>query len=104
MSNADASPEAAFTVMKGDVRIVSFCCDVALYTGADLSSIPDHVLHVYDRFFTICPPERLRWYATEHMSKHKPATPRVLDMLRGWLKPDAPPQKVIRIRLQITFP
>jgi hypothetical protein len=100
MSNIDAGPEAAFTVLKGGARIVSFCCDVSLYTGADLSSIPEQVLYIYDRFLALCPPERLRWYATEHMSKHKPVTPRVLDMPRGWLKPGAPPQKTISIDLK----
>jgi hypothetical protein len=96
--NNDAS--AGFTVMKGDARIVSFCCDVALYTGEDLSSIPGAVLHIYDRFLAICPPERLRWYATDNMTRHNPVTPRALEMLRGWLKPGAPTRRVISIDLK----
>jgi hypothetical protein len=92
-------PPAAFTVMDGDVRIVSFCCDVALYTGTDLSTIPSSVLHIYEKFLTACPPDRLRWYSTENMTRHKPCTPRALDMLRGWLKPGAPARKVINIHL-----
>lgn len=100
MGNIEVGTEAAFTVMDGDVRIVSFCCEVALYTGVDLSSIPKQVVHIYDRFFTVCSPERLRWYATENMTKHKPVTPRVLEMLRGWLRPGAAPRKVINIALK----
>ena len=96
----EARPVADFTVMDGDARIVSFCCEVELCTGVDLSSIPKQVLHIYDQFLTVCAPERLRWYATENMTKHKPITPRALEMLRGWLKPGAAARKVIDINLK----
>lgn len=100
MSELNIDLEAVFNVMKDDVRIVSFCCDLALYTGEDLTSIPEAVLHIYDRFLAVCPPERLRWYATENMTRHKPVVPRVLDMLPGWLKPGAPARKMINIHLK----
>jgi len=88
-----------FTVLQGDVRIVSFCCDVVLYTENDLSSIRDAVLYIYEKFLAACPPGIPRWYATENMTRNKPCTPRALNMLRGWLKPGAPARKVINIQL-----
>jgi hypothetical protein len=100
MSEINSVPLTAFTVMKGDTRVVSFCCDVVLYTGEDLSSIPAEVLHIYNSFFAVCPSDQLRWYATENMTRHRPITPRVLDMLPGWFKPNAPARKVINIHLK----
>jgi len=100
LTESSLAPSAGFTVMQGDTRIVSFCCDVALYTTVDLSSIPAAVLDIYETFLGICSPDRLRWYSTENMTRDKPVTPRVLDMLRGWLKPGAPPRKVINIDLK----
>ncbi len=101
MSELNTVPESAFTFVKDDgTRIVSFCCDVALYTGEDLSSIPDSVLHIYDRYLAVCSPERIKWYSTENMTRHKPVTHRVLNMLRGWLKPGAPSRKTIYIDLK----
>ena len=89
-----------FTVVERDRRIVSFCCDVVMYTGVDLASVPDAVTYVYETFLAACPRDTLRWYATENMTRHKAVTPRALDMLRGWLRPGAPPRDVINIHLK----
>jgi hypothetical protein len=88
-----------FTVTKRDVRVVSFCCDIVLYTNKDLCSEPDAVLYIYEKFLAACPPGVPRWFATENMTRHKPCTVRALNMLRGWLKPDAPPRKIVNIHL-----
>lgn len=100
MTDLQSTTLVGFNVTEGDLRLVSVCCDVVLYTGQDLLTIPGSVLHIYEKFLALCPPDILQWYATENMTRHKACTPRVLDMLRGWLKPGAPPRKVINIELK----
>jgi hypothetical protein len=56
-------------------------------------------LHIYEKFLAACPPGVPRWYSTENMTRHKPCTPRALEMLRGWLKPGAPARKIINVHL-----
>jgi Protein of unknown function (DUF3396) len=90
----------ALTVPDGEFRLVVPCLHAALYTERDFTTIPAPVLAIYDRYLAGFPPERLRWYATENMTRHKPATARQFNMLRGWLKPGAPPRKEIRIELK----
>ncbi len=100
MTTTETLSSEAFTVRKGDAKIVSPCCDVVLHTGADLSSIADAVLGIYERFRALCPPDRLRWYATETTTRHKPVSTRSLGMLRRWLAPDAPARKVVSLDLK----
>lgn len=100
MTDQPTSTVAGFNIREGDSRLVSVCCDGVLYTGQDLSAIPRSVLHIYEKFLSLCPPGVLRWYATENMTRHKACTPRALDMLRGWLRPGAPPRDVLSIELK----
>ena len=58
----------------GDVLIAVPVFGLTWYTDKAFSTIPKSVLDVANRFFSLCPPEELRWYATENMSKHKAAT------------------------------
>jgi len=90
----------SFDVTEGELKIVSLTCDVVLYTSHDLSAISSEVVYVYERFLLACPPESLKWYSTENMSRHKTCTPRALNMLRGWLRPGAPHREIINIHLK----
>ena len=100
MNGTTADIPVDFTVVERDRRVVSFCCDVVMYTGVDLTSVPAAVIYIYEKFLAACPPDTLRWYATENMTRHKVVTPRALDMLRGWLKPGAPARPVTNIHLK----
>lgn len=83
-----------------DERIVSLTFSITLYTDVALSTIPGAVLGCYEKFLTLCPPDQLKFYATENMKQHKPVTKRVLNMLPTWLKPGAPPREYIALELK----
>jgi len=101
MPSKDGPPDAGVVkgLVESGVRIVSFTFGIKLYTPELFSKIPEAVLGCYDRFLKRCPPERLKFYATENMKQHKPTTKRTFDMLRTWLKPDAPEREYVAIEL-----
>jgi hypothetical protein len=81
-------------------RLVSLTSGLTLYTDRVLSEIPDQVLAVYEKFLVRCPPEALRYYATENMRRHKPVTKSVFRMLPTWLAPGAPPREYVHIEMK----
>lgn len=100
MSTVRSGDLDVLTVPDGEFKLVAPCLHAALFMEAEFSQIPQQVLAVYERYLALCPAERLRWYATENMTRHKAATPRAFDMLRGWLKPGAPARKEWHIQLK----
>jgi Protein of unknown function (DUF3396) len=82
------------------VRQVSAVFSINFYTSKTLTSFADGVIACYQRFLDICPANRLTFYGTETMSRHRPVTKRALNMLSTWLKPDAPPREFIAIELK----
>jgi hypothetical protein len=88
------------TVPDAEFKLVAPCLHVALFTDTDFSQISQQALAIYERYLALCPPGRLRWYSTENMTRHKVATPRSFDMLRGWLKLGAPARKELHIQLK----
>lgn len=84
----------------GGIRQVSAVFGVNFYTSQPLSSFADDVLACYQRFLDFCPVDRLAFYRTETMSRHKPTTKRALNMLPAWLAPDAPQREFIAIELK----
>lgn len=82
------------------VRLVSFTFGITLYSNATFSEVPDAILACYERFLQLCPPDKLRYYATESMRRHKPITKRALNMLPTWLKPDSPPREYVNLELK----
>jgi hypothetical protein len=83
-----------------ELTIVRLSFDIVLYTSEDFTNIPDAVLSFYRRALALAPPGALKWHATENMSKHKPVTPKVLDMLPQWLRPGAPERPIVHIYLK----
>jgi hypothetical protein len=81
------------------LRIVSLGFDVVLYTDRNFTDIAPSVLHAYDRFLELCPPERLKWYANENMNKHKPCAKRELELPRVWLRKGGPRRETLKIDL-----
>jgi hypothetical protein len=81
-------------------KLVSLTSGINIYTDHTLSEVPDNVLGVYNKFLERCPPELLRYYATENMRRHKPTTKAVFRMLPTWLQPGAPPREYIHIELK----
>lgn len=100
MSEPLRSDLKALVVPDEQFRLVAPCLHVALFTDMEFTAVSEQVLSVYERYLGLCPPGRLSWYATENMTRHKPATARTFDMLRGWLKPGAAPRKELRIQLK----
>jgi hypothetical protein len=81
-------------------KLVSLTSGVSIYTDRTLSEVPDRVLSVYEKFLTRCSPDRLRFYATENMRRHKPTTKAVFRMLPTWLQSGAPPREYIHIEMK----
>lgn len=80
--------------------IVAPAFDVVLYTAEVLTSISPAVLNAYREYLALIPSNTLRWYLTENMSKHKPVTPRAMEMLETWLRPGGPKREIINIELR----
>ncbi len=91
---------ADIELVSNDVRWVSLTFAVSLYTNVLFSSIPEAVLSCYEKFLELCPPENLKFYATENMKRHKEVTARAQNMLKTWLKPGAPPRPYIMLELK----
>ena len=83
-----------------DIKILNLCFDIVMYTSNDFTRISREILSFYEECLQVIPEGKLRWYATENMSKHKPTTPRVMQMLPGWLKVGAAPRPIIHIHLK----
>jgi len=84
----------------GGVLIAVPTFGLTLYTDKAFSKIPKAVLSVVDRFVALCPPDEVRWYGTENMSKHKAATKRTLEMPSTWLKPKAPAREYVMLEVK----
>ena len=69
-----------------DIRQASLTFSINLFTNVLLTDIPDVVLHCQKMFFELCPQERIKFYATENMRKHRPVTKRVFGMLETWFR------------------
>ena len=98
-TNQFAMP-AGLELVENSERLVSLTFGLSLYTDVLLSTVPDAVLACYEKFLSLCPADQLKFYGTENMSRHKPVDKRVLNMLKTWLKPGAPPRKHIALELK----
>jgi hypothetical protein len=92
-------PENIELLEKG-VRLVSLTFGFSLYTNEAFSDIPDAVLGFFRRYLEWCPPEERKFYGTENMKKHKPVTPRTVQMLATWLKPGAPSRDYVMLEIK----
>ncbi|GII05427.1 type VI immunity family protein [Planobispora takensis] len=71
------------------LKLVALTFGINLYTGVSFYDCPEAVLGCLDLFLHRCPPENLRFTATENSRVHKPVTERTLGLLNTWLKPGA---------------
>lgn len=83
-----------------DARVVSLVFGISLYTDKPFSSIRQSILDASDLFFSHCPQEQIKFYATETMKKHRPVTKKTFGMLKTWLAPDAPPREYVALELK----
>jgi hypothetical protein len=83
-----------------EIKILNLCFDIVMYTSHDFTQIPQDILFFYEKCLDTIPKGELRWYATENMSKHKPTSSRIMQMLPGWLKAGAAPRPIIHIHLK----
>jgi hypothetical protein len=74
---------------KSGDRLISIGADVVLYIDPPLTEVADSVLRAFDSFLGFCPKDQLHWYRTNTMTKHEPATPRALGLLKTWLRAGA---------------
>jgi len=100
IASAGGLPLSDLELSVDGVRIVSVAFAISLYTDRLFSSIPDAVLKWQEAFLRLCPAERLKFYATENMKKHKPVSKRVFGMLEGWLAAGAASREYIALELQ----
>jgi hypothetical protein len=87
-------------VAEDGAKLVSLTAGFSLYTDKVFSQIPDQLLAVYTGFLKHCPPQTMRYYATENMRRHKPVTKSVFGMLDTWLAPGSPPREYIHIEIK----
>jgi hypothetical protein len=99
-SRSDGRAFEDFDLVVDGARRASLTFGISLYTDVLLSSAPDAVLGCFDRFLRLCPPEKLQFYATENMTKHKAVTKRTFEMLKTWLKPGAPPRSYLVLEMK----
>jgi hypothetical protein len=83
-----------------ELTVVNLAFDIVLYTSQDFTKTAAAVSSFYKRALALMPPGTLKWHATENMSRHKPVTPKVLEMLPGWLRPGAPQRPIVHIHLK----
>jgi hypothetical protein len=81
-------------------RLVTLTMGINLYSGTSFYDCPAAVLGAWALFQKFCPPEQLKFYATETMTAHKPITKRVLNMPDTWLKPGAPRKAYVALELK----
>lgn len=72
---------------------------ITLLTDRSFLKCAKGVLACYQRFLTLCPRERLRWWADENSSVHKPIKKTTFDWLPTWLGPKASTREFISLEL-----
>lgn len=71
-------------------ELTRLTADLVLYIDAPLRELRHQIESVLPRFHSLCPADSLRWYATESMSRFRPATPRSLSLANIWESPSRP--------------
>lgn len=66
------------------VRRASLTFSISLFTGATFAEMPHAPARCLELFLALCPPQNLRYYATENMRKHRAINKKVLDMPALW--------------------
>ncbi|WAM30089.1 type VI immunity family protein [Myxococcus sp. NMCA1] len=66
------------------IRQASFTFSINLFTAATFAEFPHAALRCQELFLSVCPPERLHFYATETMRKHRAVTKKTLGTLARW--------------------
>ncbi len=85
---------------RGELVLARLTFGIDLYTNASFYDHPAAALVPFEQFLDWCPPEEVKFYATETMSVHKPVTNRVLGMLPTWFKPGAPRKKWVALEIK----
>jgi hypothetical protein len=99
------NPEALEAVSKslntqvGGVRVTSLVFNISVFTREPFTRQATAVLAAHDAFFAAAPRPNTWFYASENMSRHKPATERAMNMLHAWLKPKPPEREFIALEL-----
>ena len=81
-------PEAFDATCEG-IRVTSATFSISLYSAQAPSEIGQPIVDLFDRFRAIVGDDKLTFYATGTMAKHKKVTKRALGMPAVWMKPGA---------------
>jgi len=71
------------------IGVTSATFSINLYAAAAPSEIGQPIVDIFARYRELVGEDKLRFYATGTMSKHKPVTKRALGMPAAWMKPGA---------------
>jgi len=82
------------------IKFVTLTFGINLYTNTSFYDCPEAILGALDLFCERCPPNQMRWYATETMRAHKPITTRAQNMPSTWLKPGAPRKTYVALEFK----
>jgi hypothetical protein len=79
------------------VPVVRLAFGITLYMAEPFSAMAEETLAAFNLYKNMMGEDRLRFYATDTMNKHRKVTPRALSMLSTWLADDAPPRETFGI-------
>ncbi|MCL4738695.1 MAG: DUF3396 domain-containing protein [Burkholderiaceae bacterium] len=78
----------------------SLTFSINLFAETSFLAIPDAVLRCQELFLQLGPRDKLRFYATENMRKHRPVNAKVFGMLELWLRAPQPKDDIVALELK----
>lgn len=95
-----ASIRKRLELASDDIQAVALGLGLSVFTEQPWRANANAALRAYDGCLALCGQDRLGFYATETMNKHRKTTTATFSMLATWLKVDAPPRERISLELK----
>lgn len=95
-----ASIRKRIELTSDDIQAVALGLGLSVFTEQSWRDNAGAALHAYEAYLALCDQDRLGFYATESMNKHRKTTAATFSMLATWLKVDAPPRERISLELK----
>jgi hypothetical protein len=89
-----------FEMREDGVRITSLVLAATVFFDRPMREVSAELLAAWGAWLNWCPPQCLKFYSTETMSEHKPATPKTLSMLPAWFSPTAPARPIVSFEIK----
>lgn len=90
----------ALDYINEDIKLVSLVFNITLFSNCSFRTENQSVISLFDKYFDECPRDKVYYYSTTNMRKHRNITKKSFEMLSSWLNPEAPAREDIDLELK----